>query len=800
VLVYKEWLEEYVDVPLDMDDFKERMIMSGSNIETAKFYGVGIEKAVTGRILSVEKHKDADRLFVCMVDAGGEAPIKIVTGAENVHVGANVPIILEGGRLPDGRIIKKGKIRGVESSGMLCSAKEFGYEDKAIPASHRDGIWILSEDCDPGSNVVEALELKGEVIDFEITPNRPDCLSMTGMAREAAAVFGGALIMPDNRCVRECICEGKSISVEIKRPDLCARYVARIIKDVKIAESPWWLQKRLMYSGMRPINNIVDITNYVMLEYGQPIHAFDIRQIKGSKIIVDTADEGEKFTTLDGTTRVLSENMLMIKDNERPVAIAGVMGGLNSEIEADTNTIVVESANFRSDSVRSTSKALGLRTEASSRFEKGIDPNLAAEAADRVCYLAELLGAGTVIAGSVDVYPSPGLTKTISVRVDRINRILGITLSQNEMVSIFTSLGMTAEPCEKMMIKVTPPSVRMDVASEEDCAEEIARMYGYDRLPLTIPKGNSRFKKSQIHIVRDIAREALTGMGLYEIQTYSFSSPKGTEKIVRQKDSPYRDFITLMNPLGEENSVMRTMLTPHMLETLERNISRGIKAARAFELGNTFLNIADEKGLPKEQESLCIGFYGDGESFHTLKGSINELFVKLGLDDMKYLAFHESDTYHPGKCALMSTSSGAKLGMMGELHPDVMELYDFEQKIYCLELNFGLLSKQAKLSRYYSPLPRYPAIDRDIALILDENVKAADVENIIRIEAKKLLKNVNLFDVYRGKQIPDGKKSVAFSLTYRSDDRTLTDEEVTPVHNRVLEQLKKQLGAELRKT
>ncbi len=680
---------------------------------------------------------------------------------------------------------------------MLCSAKELGYEDKVIPAFHRDGIWILSKDCDPGLNLVEALGLKGEVIDFEITPNRPDCLSMIGMAREAAAVFGGAILLPDCRCIKESADEDECIKVEIKRPDLCSRYVARIIEDVKIKQSPWWLQKRLMYAGMRPINNIVDITNYVMLEYGQPIHAFDIRQIRGSRIIVDTAKEGEVFTTLDGTTRILKKDMLMIKDSERAVAIAGVMGGINSGIEADTNTIVIESANFLDDSVRATSKSLGLRTEASSRFEKGIDPNLAADAANRVCYLAELLGAGTVISRSVDVYPSPRSAKTIAVRVDRINKILGIDLSQKKMISIFTSLGMLTEFFEKT-INVTPPTVRMDIMTEEDCAEEIARMYGYDRLPLSIPKGNSRAGKSQNHIVRDLAKESLIGMGLYEIQTYSFSNPKGMEKIIRQKDSPFHDFIKLMNPLGEENSVMRTMLTPNMLETLERNISRGVRAVRAFEIGNTFLNSFDEKGLPKEQESLCIGFYGDSESFYTLKGTINELLIKLGLYDARFEAFNGSDTYHPGKCALIYIGD-TKLGIMGELHPDVTELYDVEQKIYCLELNFGLLSRQANLARYYRPLPRYPAADRDIALLLDEDVKAADVERIIRSEGGELLKDVILFDVYRGKQIPDSKKSAAFSLTYRSDDRTLTDEEVAPIHNRILEQLKKQLGAELRK-
>ena len=509
MLVYKEWLDEYCPLDKSMEEFCERMIMSGSNIETVQEFGRGIENVVVGRLESVEKHPNADKLLVCIVDVGGDEPVQIVTGAGNVFEGAYVPVILHGGKLPDGTVIKRGRLRGVESSGMLCSAKELGYDDKVIPVAHKDGIWILDKAYPLGMDIVEALGLRGSVIDFEITPNRPDCLSMLGMAREAAATFGGSLRYPDSRCMEEQGNVEDYISVEIKKPELCGRYVARVVTNVKIEQSPWWLQKRLMYAGMRPINNIVDITNYVMLEYGQPIHAFDIRNIKGNRICVDTAEEGELFTTLDGTERKLSGDMLMIKDGERAIALAGVMGGLNSEVVGDTTTIVVESANFNADSIRGTSKKLGLRTEASSRFEKGIDPQLASEAADRVCRLIELLGAGTVIGGAVDVYPGKTEVKPVDVRVDRVNQILGIGLSMSEIESIFQRLEMKTEAVGDGVIRVLAPSIRMDLEKDIDFVEEVARIYGYDRLPSTLPKGNSEAKKTKLQMLRDLAKDSL---------------------------------------------------------------------------------------------------------------------------------------------------------------------------------------------------------------------------------------------------------------------------------------------------
>ncbi len=796
MLVYKEWLDEYCPVDKSIEEFCERMIMSGSNIETVEEYGKGIENVVVGRIESIEKHPQADKLLVCIVDVGGEEPVQIVTGAGNVFEGAYVPVILHGGKLPDGTVIKRGKLRGLESSGMLCSAKELGYDDKVIPVAHKDGIFILDKEYPLGMDIVKALELKGHVIDFEITPNRPDCLSMIGMAREAAATFGGEVKYPDSRCTHEDGRTDSYISVEINKPELCKRYVARVVNDVKISQSPWWLQKRLMYAGMRPINNIVDITNYIMLEYGQPIHAFDIRNIKGSRICVDTAHDGEVFTTLDGTERKLSADMLMIRDGERAVAIAGVMGGLNSEIVGDTTTIVIESANFQIDSVRNTSKKLGLRTEASARFEKGVDPELAGIAADRVCRLIELLGAGTVAAGAVDVYPQKVQVSPVSVRVDRVNQILGTKLSIDQLDGIFRSLQMKTEAADGI-IRVWAPSVRLDLQKEIDFVEEAARIYGYDKLNSTLPRGNSESGKTRLQQLRDLAKDSLVGMGYSEIQTYSFVSPKGVDNICMEKDSEERDMVRLLNPLGEENSVMRTTLTPNMMEVLARNASRNISRARAFELGNTFHKMPRTEDLPRETENLCIACYGEGEDFFTLKGAVEELLLKMGIHKAEYKAESALGTYHPGRCALI-LNGGEKIGEIGEIHPDVLEKYDIGVKVWCCRLNFTRIADMADTEHYYSPLPRYPSTARDISLLAEEDITVSSMKAVIEGNGAGLLEKVELFDIYRGKQVPAGKKSVSFNLTYRASDRTLTDTEVNKVHESILKALHEKLHAVLR--
>lgn len=822
MLVPIEWLNDYIDLKdVDTDTFCDRMIMSGSNLETCQHFCEEIENVVVGRIDKIEKHPDADKLVVCQLNVGKDEPVQIVTGAPNVFEGAYVPVALHKSRIPGplhgqpkqegGVKITKGKLRGVESFGMLCSAEELGFEDKVVPVVHKDGIWILEEEYPLGMDFAEALGLKQAVVDFEITPNRPDCLAMVGMAREASATFQKPFSYPDIDLEEAGEKESKDfVSVEIKNPESCKRYVARIVTDVKVAQSPWWLQKRLMYAGMRPINNIVDITNFVMLEYGQPIHAFDINQVKGGTIIVENAAEGETFVTLDNNERTLTKDMLLIKDAERGIAIAGVMGGLNSEIEDETTTIIVESANFNGDSVRATSKKLGLRTEASSRFEKGIDPNLAEAAADRVCRLIELIGAGKVCKGSVDVYPAPEAAKTIDIRVDRINHVLGIELPRETMVDILEGLEIAVSGSGNIMT-VTPPTIRQDLLEEEDYIEEVARIYGYDKLPVTLPKGNNEAGKSYERTLRDTARDALCSMGLNEVQTYSFVSPKGVDQVRIAEDSWERAFVTLLNPLGEENSVMRTILTPNMMEVLARNYSRNIETVKAFEIGNTFMeNVYNQDKLPDEQYSLCIGIYGKNEDFYSLKGVIVELLRILGIKEPAFFAESEYGVYHPGRCARISVPSlrgtdedGVaeydELGIMGEIHPDVAETYGMDGlRIYCCELMFDSVIRHADTEMVYTPLPKYPSTSRDIALLVDEDMEVGKIEEIIRKEGKKILEEVKLFDVYRGKQVEEGKKSVAFALTYRDKDKTLTDEEVAEVHGKVLDALKEKLNAVLR--
>ena len=821
MLVPIEWLKDYIDPGVSTEEFCDRMIMSGSNLETCEHFCEEMENVVVGRIEKIEKHPDADKLVVCQIDTGAEEPVQIVTGAPNVFEGALVPVALHNSRIPGplhgqpkqegGVKITKGKLRGVVSNGMLCSAEELGFEDKVVPVAHKDGIWILEGDYEPGSDFAEALGLKQAVVDFEITPNRPDCLAMVGMAREASATFKKPFTYPDIDIENE---NGKGesndyVSVDIRNPESCRRYVARIVTDVKVEQSPWWLQKRLMYAGMRPINNIVDITNFVMLEYGQPIHAFDINQVKGGTIIVENAGDGEKFVTLDNNERTLTDDMLLIKDAERGIAIAGVMGGLNSEIEDDTTTIIVESANFNGDSVRATSKKLGLRTEASSRFEKGIDPNLCEAAADRVCRLIELIGAGKVCRGSVDNYPSPEKARTIDVRVDRINKVLGIELSREAMVDIFESLEIQAGG-EGNIITVTPPTVRQDLLEEEDYIEEIARIYGYDKLPTTLPKGNCEAGMPEDRELRDLVRDSLCGMGLNEVQTYSFVSPKGVDNVRIAEDSWERAFVKIINPLGEENSVMRTILTPNMLEVLARNYSRKIEKVKAFEIGNTFIaNMVNSDDLPEEQYSLCIGMYGEDVDFFGLKGVVEEMLRVLGIRNAVFTAESNYGVYHPGRCARISVPSargGAddpvlydELGIMGEIHPDVAENYGMDNvRIYCCEIMFDALIRHADTEKVYRPLPKYPSTSRDIALLVDEDMEVGKIEDVIRQYGGDILESVKLFDVYRGKQVEEGKKSVAFALTYRDRDKTLTDEEVTPVHNKVLKALKEKLNAVLR--
>ena len=799
MLVSVNWLKDYVDIDVPVKEFADRMILSGSNIETVEEMGNKFSKIQVAKIVKIDPHPNADKLVICQLDVGEDELLQVVTGAKNVFEGATVPVIRHGGKLPDGTVIKKGKLRGEVSNGMLCSAAEMGYDDKVIAQDIKDGIWILDDSFKPGTDIREALQLEDSVIDFEITPNRPDCLSMIGMAREAAAVFGKELKYPEVSAENEEGDVNDYISVENKRPDLCPRYTARVIKDVKIGPSPWWMQKRLMHGGMRPVNNIVDITNFVMMEYGQPLHAFDIRHLEGGKIIVDTAEDGAKFTTLDGTERELDSSMLMINDAAKPVAVAGVMGGLNSEILEDTNTVVLESANFNGDSVRLTAKKLGLRTEASGKFEKGIDANLCARAADRVCRLIEMLDCGTVVGGSVDVYPEVQEARPLDVRVSRINKVLGTDISGDTMVEIFRSLEMEADRKDDI-IHVVPPTIRQDLNIEEDYVEEVARMYGYDKLPTTLPSGVSAASMTRNETVRSRARDILTAYGLDEILTYSFVNPDNVDKVnVSETDLMHRNFVKIINPLGEDTSVMRTMLIPSMMSTLERNYARGNKEAGLFEIGKIF---NDSKincdGMPAEAEGLCIGLYGGDADFFVLKGYIEGLLQHLGITDAEYVAESGLATYHPGRCANI-ISNGEMIGTMGQIRPDVAERYGISEEVYSCELLFSVIIGQTDTEVIYKPLPKYPAVERDIAMLVDEKVTVAELEKAIRENGGNILESVELFDVYRGVQIAAGRKSVAFALRYRVPDRTLTDEEVTGRQHKIVESLEEKFGAELRK-
>ena len=815
MLVSIDWIKDYVKLdkwPQDKE-FCDRMIMSGSNIETISYLGEGIENVKIAKVLSIDKHPDADKLVVCQMDLGKLGKLQIVTGASNLYVGAYVPVAAHGSVVPGphhgqpkqegGVKISAGELRGVKSDGMMCGPQELGIADKCAPLVSKDGIWLLSGNYEDklGENIDEVLGLKDGVVDFEITPNRPDCLSMIGMAREAAATFGGELVYPKTDCNTLTEKSSDYIQVEVKS-DLCKRYTARVIKDVKIEQSPWWLQKKLIAAGMRPINNIVDITNFVMMEYGQPLHAFDIRSLAGGKIVVDVAEEGSKFTTLDGVERSLDDSMLMINDANGPVAVAGVMGGLDSEIKPDTETVVLESANFVGSSVRQTSKKLGLRTEASGRYEKGIDPNLCEEAADRVCALIDELGYGKVLEGSVDIYKSPEHPQVVSARVSRINKVLGTDLSREEMVAILESLEMKVQGTGDDMI-VTVPTVRQDILKEVDFVEEIARMYGYDNLPNTLPKLDVKAEDSLSWETRRKLRDLLCAMGADEIQTFSFINQKIFDACRIDEESWERDTVDIINPMGEDTAAMRTILTPGMLEVLARNYNRSVEGVRAFEIGKVFSkNYIQPEGLPDESFDLSLGVYGKDESFFTLKGMVECMFDMMGIKDVSYIAEPEYGVYHPGRCArvVKVTDKGeeVELGIMGEVHPDVASNYGIGDKAYCGEFFLDRLIEFSSREIQYSKPPKYPSTSRDIAMVVSESTPVAEIEKVIKEAGTEILRSVKLFDIYRGIQVGHGKKSVAYSLTYRHDDRTLTDVETEEAHAKVVEALKNNLGASIR--
>ena len=785
------WLKDYVDIgEVSMRDFSEAMSMSGSKVEGWKTEFDEVKNVVVGKILSVEKHPDSDHLVICQLDVGQEEPVQIVTGASNVHAGDIVPVALHKSELPNGVKITRGKLRGVMSNGMLCSLGELGLTKGDFPYAIEDGIFLIEEDCQIGQDIASALGCNDTTVEFEITPNRPDCLSVLGLAREAAATFHKPLNLHQPE-VKGCGGDVHDyLSVEVQNRELCQRYVARVVKNVKIGPSPRWMRERLRASGVRPIDNIVDITNYVMLEYGQPMHAFDIEYVKGHKIIVRNARTGETIQTLDGVDRALSEEMLVIADEEKANAVAGVMGGENSGIHEGTHTVVFESACFKGSSVRVTAKKLGMRTESSSRFEKGLDPQNCLPAVMRACELVEQLGAGEVVDGVIDVDNSGYQPTVLHLDPVWINTFLGTDISREKMEEILKNLqfGVDGE-------NIIVPSFRGDVQHKADVAEEIARFYGYNNIPTTTAKGNPEGGYSDYQQFERTVNQNMLAQGMYEIMTYSFVSPKEYDRIRLPKDDPKRESVVILNPLGEDTSIMRTNAIPSMMLILAKNYNNRNGAVSLYEIGNEYIPVAGEQ-LPDEVPNLILGMYGEDRDFFTLKGVVENLFDTLGIEDYDVTACHDNPTFHPGRCAVIS-KDGEEIGVIGEIHPLVCANYGINTRVYVGKLKMRKLYALQSADKKYHPLPKFPASTRDLALLCDDSLPVLTMEKAIKAAAGKILEKVELFDVYKGSQIADGKKSVAFNITMRASDRTLTDEEVGGAMNRILKALE-ELGAQIR--
>ena len=896
MILSRNWLNEFVDLK-DITDkqFNDDMTLSGSKVETIERPDENLKNVVVGKILEMKRHENSDHMWVCQIDVGQAEPVQIVTGAWNIHVGDYVPAALHGAHLPGGVKIEKGKLRGVESNGMLCSLKELGMtaehdfpyavitpaallndyhpidkdkpsipadikpgdkvygpvvaarvlecaplgdgtfhtcldlgnatavpdtrcsnlhegdlvayntksdaictledlhaEQKEFPHCIADGIFILrEEDAEPGLNMAHILGFDDSIVEFEITPNRPDCLSVIGLAREASATFKRPLKLhtPEPHGCGGSIAD--LVDIDIEDGDLCPRYTARMVKNVKIAPSPRWMRERLRNSGVRPINNIVDITNYVMLEYGQPMHAFDFSCVEGGHIIVRTAREGETIQTLDGNERKLTPNMLCICDEHKPVCVAGVMGGANSEIVGDTAMVLFESANFNGVSVRRTASALGMRTDASSRYEKGLDMMNTIKAVERACELVELLGCGEVVDGVMDVVAKEKAPTVVKLEPDKINALLGTELSEDLMREILVSLGFILNGDD-----IYVPSWRGDVEHYSDIAEEVARFYGYNKSPCTLMRGETTrggFSEQQ-RFDRAIGG-AVRALGYDEIITYSFISPTYYDKIRMPKDSSLRNSLKILNPLGEDTSIMRTTILPSMLEIIARNHSYRNKSARLYELGKIYL--PREDGLADEPKYLSLGAYGDGVDFFSFKGSIETLLHELRITDVKYVACTDNDSYHPGRCAKVYAGE-TYLGVFGQIHPLVAANYGMDTEVYTAELSFDAMYEKRGDIPVYQPLPKFPAVTRDIAVVCDEAVTVGALEESIRRGAKGLLKDVSLFDIYRGPGVAIGKKSVAFNLVLRADDRSLTGEEADEDVQSILAALKADHNAVLR--
>ncbi|MBE0449218.1 MAG: phenylalanine--tRNA ligase subunit beta [Clostridia bacterium] len=791
-----EWLKSYVGIEkIDEKTLMDKLVLTGSNNEGSYKICEGVENVVVGKILNITQHPNADKLVVVTVDVGTEE-IQIVTGATNINIGDYIPVALNGATIARGVKIKKGKLRGEVSNGMLCSLEELGFEGSSIPKEFDDGILILDQPYPVGEDILKILKLDNSVIEFEITPNRPDCLSMLGMAREVSASFDIPVNLPEVY-TESAASEVKSFaSVRIDDSDLCPRYAAKIIKNIKIESSPQWMQLRLMQSGMRPINNIVDITNYVMLEYGQPIHAFDLHSVSGGEIIIRRAVEGEVITTLDDKDRVLSQDMLVIADKDKPIAIAGVMGGANTEISVETKAVLLEVATFDKTSIRKTSKDLGLRSEASSRYEKGVSVELPAMVVDRVCHLIELLDAGEVVPGLIDVYPNKAPRLEIPFRVERINQMIGCELTIDEMIAIFKKLEIGVVDTDGY--KAIPPYYRLDLLKEIDLVEEIARLYGYDQIKMTLPKTSTWGARTNAQLIEEKAKTELLASGVDEILTYSFVSRKDLDRIHLPEDSLLRKQVELINPLGEEFSVMRASLVPNILEVLSRNYNRKNLKVKVFEMGSVFLpKELPVMQLPIEKKMLTIGIYGEHEDFFTLKGIVENLLTGIGIDGYYFEKETHAPSYHTGRCANIIWGDHI-LGTMGEIHPLVQEEYSLGTRTYVADLDFNLIMQLSRESKLFKSIPRYPAIERDIAVLVKDETTSLQIEQLVKSSAGELLESVVMFDMYKGRQIPEGYKSAAYALVFRSEERTLEDEAVNKIFSKILKALEVELDAQLR--
>ena len=791
----RKWInEDFVDLSNVSDkEFVETLTVFGQKVETWERMDADIKNVVVGKVLSMVRHPNSDHMFICQVDVGQEEPVQIVTGAQNVHEGDLVPAALHNSWLPGGVHITKGKLRGEVSNGMLCSFAELGLTQNDLPGVFADGIWILEPDAGkPGDDINPIIGNDDTVVDFEITNNRPDCYSIIGLAREAAAAFGKPMKH------HEPVVKGSDagsifehLDVEVPATALCNRYSSRMVANVKIGPSPKWLRQRLRANGVRPINNIVDITNYVMLEYGQPMHAFDYRYVSSGKIVVREAKDGEALTTLDGTVRNLKAGMLVIADENKPIGLAGIMGGENSEIKDDTTMVVFESANFNGTSIRQTALALGMRTEASGKFEKSLDPMMTIPAVQRACELVELLECGDVLDGTIDIINYVPETRKLPLEPEKINHLLGTSIPKEDMVMYLNRLEI---PVEDDTIIV--PSFRPDLVRMVDIAEEVGRSYGYNEIPVTQFRTATHGGYSQEMKLEVKAGTLCRAMGYSEIITYSFTSPTVFDQIRIPADSPLRRAMRIQNPLGEDTSIMRTIALPSMLEILGRNNAYHNKAAKLYEIAKIYLPVEDQP-LPEEPKMLVFGSYGEKETFFKLKGELEAVFAGLRMKKARYTAEKNNPSYHPGRCASISID-GVEIGVMGQVHPLVAKNYGIDSEVYCAELSFTKMLGLRLPEPTFAPLPKYPAVSRDLALICDEALTVAQVEDVISASAGKLLRKIQLFDIYRGVGVPEGKKSMAFSLELRADDRTLTDSDSEKVVSNVLSALKEKLNATLR--